>query len=150
MLGVHEDAEKWPEMAPKISYLRQRRCPVSGEENHIFFSNRNYLGRGRNQRWPAVSFLVLKPCLPPTLLVLCPPILWCCHLGAMRQENHRKTISPGQKMQLLSLKKQRGPIVTLCIPFWTCLATTKYKTADPVHPQWNPSPWYSGWLQTQL
>ena len=56
---------------------------------------------------PAVSLLVLTPLLTPTLPILCPPILCCRHLGAMRWEKHVKNISRGQKMRLLSLKKQR-------------------------------------------
>lgn len=94
-LGVHEDAEKWPEMAPKLPHPRERRRPGSGEENRIFLSNRIFLHRERDPRPPAAAFLVLATTSPPALLILRPPTLCCCHPGAVRRETHRKTISPG-------------------------------------------------------
>lgn len=50
MLGVRDDEQKWLRVAPEPSCLREGKFPVSGDENSVFFSNRNELGRERDQR----------------------------------------------------------------------------------------------------
>ena len=131
---------KMPSVRGREPYLlQQQNLPAQGEDSEVTccFSScfNNHISL------PLCSFCSLP---------LCPPILCCCHLGAVRQENHRRTISPGQKHGSYHWRSSVGLVRSFASPFWTCLATTKWWTADRIHPQWNRSQWYSGWLQTHL
>ena len=150
MLGVREDAEKWPEMAAKLSHLRERKCPVSGQENHIFFSNRIYLHGERTPRWPAASLLVLTTTSPShsahplsSNSLLLPP-------RGRETGKPEEDCKPRTETWLLHWRSSVGLVRAFASPFWTCLATPKCWTTDRIHPQRTRSQWYSGWLQTHL